>query len=83
MIRLGSRRHSSTALLLRRLSTGHDHARRRAALDNRLVDQSPPRDAGAAHHNRLTKLATPSTACQTGGQPTPATHRQRRNPHSA
>jgi site-specific recombinase XerD len=36
MIRIDSPRHSSAAL--RRLSTGHDHARRRAALDNRLVD---------------------------------------------
>ena len=31
MIRVGSRQHSSAALLLRRLSTGNDHARRRAA----------------------------------------------------
>jgi hypothetical protein len=46
MIRIGSPRHSSAAL--RRLSTGHDHARRRAALDNRLVDQSLLCDAGTA-----------------------------------
>jgi hypothetical protein len=44
MISSGSRRHSSAAFLLRRLSTGNDHARRRAALDNRLVDQSPLRE---------------------------------------
>jgi hypothetical protein len=82
MIRPDSRRHPSPALLLRRLSTGHDHARRRAALDNRLVDQSPPRDAGSAYRDRPTKLDTPSTASQRGGQRTSATDRQRRNPHS-
>jgi len=52
MIRPGSRRHSSAALLLRRLSTSNDHARRRAALDNRLVDQSRPRNAGSAYRDR-------------------------------
>jgi hypothetical protein len=82
MIRLGSRPHASTALLFRRLSIGHDHARRRAALDNRLVDQSPVRDAGSAYRDRPTELATPSPASQTGRQRTSATHRQRRNPHS-
>jgi hypothetical protein len=45
MIRVGSRRHSNAALLLHRLSIGHDQARRRAALDNRLVGQSPLCDA--------------------------------------
>ncbi len=82
MIRVGSRRHSSAALLLRRLSTSNDHARRRAALDNRLVDQSPLRDAGSAYRDRLTVFAIASPASQTGSQRTSATDRQRRNPHS-
>jgi hypothetical protein len=82
MIRTGSRRHSSAALLLRRLSTGHDQARRRAARDNRLVDQSPLCDAGSAYRDQPTGLATPSTASQTAGQHTPATDRQPQNPHS-
>ena len=82
MIRPGSRRHSSAALLLRRLSTSDDHARRRAALDNRLVDQSSLRDAGSAYRGWPTEPATLSTASQRGGQRTSATHRQRRNPHS-
>jgi hypothetical protein len=34
IIKVGSRRHSSAALLMRRLSTGNVHARRRAALDS-------------------------------------------------
>jgi hypothetical protein len=82
MISSGSRRHSSAALLLRRLSTGNDHARRRAALDNRLVDQSPLRDTASAYRDRPTEPATPSTTSQRGGQRTSATDRQRRNPHS-
>ena len=82
MIRPGSRQQASAALLLRRLSTGHDHARRRAALDNRLVGQSPLRDAGSAYRDRPTELATPSTASQKGPQSTSATDRPRRNPHS-
>jgi hypothetical protein len=68
MITLGSRRHSSAALLLRRLSTSNDLARRRAALDNCPVDQSPLRDVGSAYRDRPTELATPSTASQTGSQ---------------
>ena len=82
MIGLASRRQPSTALLLRRLSTGNDQARRRAALDNRLVDQSLLRDAASAYRDRLTELVTPSTASQRGGQRTSTTRRQRRNPHS-
>jgi hypothetical protein len=82
MIRVGSRRHSNAALLLRRLSIGHDQARRRAALDNRLVGQSPPCDADSAYRDRPTELATPSTASQRGDQRTSATDRKRRNPHS-
>jgi hypothetical protein len=82
MISPDSRRHSSAALLLRRLSTSNDHARRRAVLDNRLVDQSALRDACSASRNRPTELATPSTASKRGGQRTSATDRQRQNPHS-
>jgi hypothetical protein len=83
MIKLGSRRHSSTALLLQRLSTSNHHARRRAVLDNRLVDQSQPRDAGSAYRDPPTAFVTPLTASQRPGQRTSATDRQRRNPHSA
>jgi hypothetical protein len=82
MIRSGSRQHSSAALLLRRLSTSNDRARHHAALDNQLLDQSPPRDAGSACHDRRIEIAAPSTASQQGGQRTSATHRLRRNPHS-
>jgi hypothetical protein len=76
------RRHSSAALLLRLLSTSNDHARRRAALENHLVDQSPLRDAGSAYRDRPTEFVTPSTASQRGIQRTSATDRQCRNPHS-
>jgi hypothetical protein len=48
-----------------RFSTSHDHARRRAALDNRLVDQSPLRDAGSAYRNR------PREAHRCDGAPRP------------
>jgi hypothetical protein len=59
---VGSRRDSSAALLLRRLSTSNHLARRRNAPDNRHVDQSPLRDAaGCAYRDRPTELATPST----------------------
>jgi len=37
MIKSRSIRHPSAALLLRRLSVGNDHARRRAAHDSRRV----------------------------------------------
>jgi len=82
MISAGSRQHASAAFLRRRLSTSNDLARRRAALDNRLVGQSPLRDAGSAYRDRSTDLVTLSTASQTGRQSTSATDRQRRNPHS-
>ena len=59
MIRPASRRHSSTVLLLRRLLIGHDHARRRAALDNRLDEQSTPHNVGSAYRDRPTEFATP------------------------
>jgi hypothetical protein len=80
MIRLGSRRHASTAPLFRRLSIGHDHARRRAALDNRLVDQSAPRNAGYACRDRPTEFATPSIAAQRAGQRISATDRAPKSP---
>ena len=82
MIRSGSMRHPSATLLLRRLSTGDDHARRRAARDSRRVVRFPQRDAGSAHRNRPARLPTPSVARRTSPQLTSATDRQRRNPHS-
>ena len=82
MIRLDSRRHSRTALLLRRLSIGNGHARRRPAPGNRLIDQSPLREPGSAYRDRSIKLANPSTASQTAAQRTSATDRPHRNPHS-
>jgi hypothetical protein len=82
MIRLGSMRHPNAALLLRRLSIGNDHARRRAARDRRRVVPSPPRNADSAPCNRPTRLVAPSIACLTSPQPTSATDRQRPNPNS-
>ena len=82
MISLGSRQHSSTDRLLRRLSTGNDHARPRATLDSRRVVRSPLRDSDSACRDRLTGLVASSVAFQTSIQPTSATDRQRRNPHS-
>jgi hypothetical protein len=80
MTRTGSPRHSIASLP--RLSIGHDHARRRNAPGNRLLDQSPLRDASSGYRNRPTELASPSTAPYSGGQRTPATNPQRQNPHS-
>ena len=81
MTRTGAPRHS-IAPLPRRLSIGHDHARRRDAPSNRLVDQSPLRDAGFGYRNRPTEFATLLIATYSGGQRTLATNPQRRNPHS-
>jgi hypothetical protein len=81
MTRTGSPRHS-IMLLARRLSIGHGHARRRNAPANRLVDQSPLRDASSGYRNRPTELATSAFAPYRGAQRTLATDRQRRNPHS-
>jgi hypothetical protein len=65
MIRLDSRRHSRTELLLlRRLSIGNGLARRRAALDNRLAGQSSLRDAGSACRDRPTRSVAPSIVSQ-------------------
>jgi len=77
MIKVGARQNYSATSLLRRISTGNDHARRRAALDNRLVDQSPLRDTASAYRDRSTEPATPSTTSQRGGQRTSATDRRR------
>src|SRR5258706_197038 len=82
MISAGSRRHSSTALLLRRLSIGHDHARRRAALD------TPPCRSIAAARRRFCLLRSADQARHhidrfpNRRSTTSATHRRRRNPHS-
>jgi hypothetical protein len=81
MTRTGSPRHSITHLV-RRLSIGHGHARRRNAPGNRFVDQSPLRDASFGYRNRPTEFATPSTAAYSSGQRTWATNPHRRNPHS-
>jgi hypothetical protein len=81
MTRTGLPRHS-IAPLPRRLSIGHDHARRRNAPGNRFVDQSPLRDASFGYRNRPTEFATPSTAAHSSAQRTRATNPQRLNPHS-
>jgi len=83
MISLGSWQRSSAAVRLRRLSTGDDHARPRAAQDSHLVVQSSSLDAGSAYRDRPTKPITSPTASQRGGQRTSATDRRCRNPHSA
>jgi hypothetical protein len=82
MIRLGSMQHPSVALLLRRLSIGNDHARRRATMDNHPVDQSAPRNADSAYRDRPNLLATTATASQRADQRISAKDRQRPNPHS-
>ena len=78
MIRLESMRHPRAAILLRRLSTDDDHARRRALLDNRRVVRSPLRDAASAP----TGLVAPPITSRTSPQLTSAKHRKRPNPHS-
>ena len=82
MIEVNSRRHPSAALLYRCLLTGNDQARPRAARNSRPVFRSLLRDAGSACRDWPTVLAAPSTASQRGDQRTPATSRQRPNPHS-
>jgi len=68
--------------MFRRLSTSNDLARRRAARDKHVVDQSATRDADSAYRDRPTELATPSIASQASAQCTSPTDRQQRNPHS-
>ena len=82
MIRSSSRQHPSTARLLGRLTIGQDHVRRRSTLDERIVDQPQPHNAGSTHRDRTTELANPSAASQRADQRTSATNRQRRNPHN-
>jgi hypothetical protein len=82
MTNVNLRRQPSAALRLRRLSNGHEHARRRAVMDSRLVARSPMRNAGSAYRDRLTGLVAPSIASQTRAQCTSPTERQRPNPHS-
>jgi len=83
MIGSDSPQHSRAAILLRRLSTGDDHARPRAAQDSHLVLQSSSLDAGSAYRDRPTRPITSPTASQSGDQRTSATDRCGRNPHSA
>ena len=83
MIRLDSMHHPSAVLLLRRLSVGNDHARRRAAHDSRRVVPSPPPKSDSAPCNRPNRFDAPAIACRNRSQPTSAKHRQRPNPHSA
>ena len=47
----------------RRLSTGNDHARPRAALDSRRVVRSPPRNADSALRS-AERLVAPAVACR-------------------
>ena len=82
MIRLDSLRHPSAALLLRRLSTGDDHARPRATIDNRPVNQSATRDADSSCRDRPTKPITSPAASERRAQRSSAADRRRRNPHS-
>jgi hypothetical protein len=82
MIKVGARQHRKPAILLRRLPTGNDQARPRAALDSRLAVLSSLRDAGSAYCDRPTGFVTPSIASQTSVQRSSTTDRQRRNPHS-
>jgi hypothetical protein len=81
MIRSGSWRHPSAALLLGRLTTGQDHVRPCVALDERLAVRSPLYDTGSAYCDRPTGF-THSTASQTSAQCSSPTDRQQQNPHS-
>ena len=60
MIEVNSRRHPSAALLYRRLLTGNDPARPRAARDRCPVVRSPLRDAGSACRDWPKRFVTPS-----------------------
>ena len=62
MIKIAARQNRKAALLLRRLSTGNDQTRSRAALDTHHVVRSPQRDAGSACRERPTGFVTPSIA---------------------
>jgi hypothetical protein len=82
MIKLGTWQNGRAALLLRQLSTGDHHARPRATIDNRPVNQSPTRDADSPCRDRPNSFVTLLIASRTSVQCTSATDRQRRNPHS-
>ena len=82
MIKVDAWQNCKPTLLLRRLSTGNDRARRRAATDCRLVVRSPLRDAGSLYPDRSIGIVTLSIASQPGVQCSLATHRQHSNPHS-
>jgi hypothetical protein len=81
MIRSSSRRDSSAALLLRRLSIGNGHARRRTpwiavvSLYLRCATLVLPIPTGRSD-------VAPLIASHTSVQQTSATDRRRRNPHS-
>jgi len=82
MIKVGARQNGRAALLLRRVSTGNDQVRPRAALDSRLAVLSSLRAAGSSYCERPTGFVTPSIASQTSVQRSSAPDRQPRNPHS-
>jgi hypothetical protein len=82
MIKVGARQNYRAASLLRRLSTGNDQTRPRAARDSRRVVRSRAGDTGSADRNRLTGIAIPLIASHTSIQQTSTTDRRRRNPHS-
>jgi hypothetical protein len=77
MIKVGARQNYRAASVLRRISTGNDQARPRAARDSRRVVRSRAGDTGSADRNRLTGFVTPSIASHTSVQQTPVTDRRR------
>jgi putative transposase len=77
MIKVGARQNCSAASLLRRISTGNDQARPRAARDSRRVVRSRTGDAGSADRNRPTGVVIPLIASHTSVQQTSATDRRR------
>jgi hypothetical protein len=82
MIKVGARQNYRAASLLRRLSTGNDQPRHRAARDSHRLVRSRAANAGSADRNRPTGFVIPLIASHTSVQQTSATDRQRRNPHS-
>ena len=82
MIKVGALQHHKPACQFRRLSTGNDPARPRAAMDSRRLVRPPLCDAGSAYPDRPVGVVIPSIASQASVQRLSATHRQRRNPHS-
>jgi Putative transposase len=82
MIKVDARQNYWAASLLRRISTGNDQARPRAACDSRRVVRSRAGDAGSADRDRPTGFVIPLIASHTSVQQTSATDRRRQNPHS-